>query len=61
MKNLLIRKRLSETGVKQWELAQKLVMSEFTLSRKLREELDESTQQEYLSNIDQIIRERTEA
>lgn len=58
MKNLVIRKQLSESGVKQWELAKKLTISEFTLSRKLREELDEVTRKEYLNSIDEIAKER---
>lgn len=39
MKNEMIRKALKDAGMKQWELAEKMGVSEYTLSRKLRHEL----------------------
>lgn len=53
-KNNLIRKQLEDFGVKQWELAEMLGISEFTLSRKLRKEL---TQEETARILD-LIRNR---
>ena len=58
MKNLQLRQILTQRNVKQWQLAKKIGINEFTLSRHLREELDEETRREYLQYIDEIIKER---
>lgn len=55
MKNNEIKAVLKEANMKQWQLAEMLQMSEFTLSRKLRNELSESEKKEI---IDLIQRER---
>ncbi len=54
MKNQELRKALTENNVKQWELAKKIGINEFTLSRKLREELDLNTKETYLQYIVEI-------
>ena len=41
MANLEIRTALMNTGMRQWELAELLNISEFNLSRKFRKELPE--------------------
>lgn len=41
MKNVEIRMALFEANMKQWELAELLGITEFTLSRKLRKELSD--------------------
>lgn len=51
MKNKVIRKVLKDSGMKQWELAEKLGISEFTLSRKLRNELPQEEQERLLNLI----------
>lgn len=51
MKNEVIRKVLKDSGMKQWELAEKLGISEFTLSRKLRNELPQEEQERLLNLI----------
>lgn len=42
MANVDIKVALKKANMKQWELAELLEMSEFTLSRKMRRELPES-------------------
>ena len=51
MKNEEIRTALKEAGLKQWELADMMDISEFTLSRKLRSELPEDMKQHLLELI----------
>ena len=46
-----IREALKEADLKQWELAQMLNISEFTLSRKMRTELPEDMKQKILELI----------
>lgn len=41
MKNALIREALKEYNLKQWELADLLGISEYTLCKRLRKELPE--------------------
>ena len=57
MNNIEIRKALLETNMKQWELAELLGITEWTLSRKLRKELPEDKKEEIL---DLINKERGE-
>lgn len=58
MKNLDIRKKLKEANIKQWELADKLIISEMTLVRKLRYELPEVEKQKIFSVIEEIAVEK---
>lgn len=51
MKNSKIKIKLAETGMKQWELARLLDLSESALSRKLRDELTEEEQNEIVNLI----------
>lgn len=51
MKNEMIRKALKDSGMKQWELAEMLGISEFTLSRKLRNELPQEEKERILNLI----------
>ena len=51
MKNIKIRQVLLETGVKHYQLAELMGLSEFTLSRKLRNELPEAEQERIIALI----------
>lgn len=44
MRNIRIRRKLFEVGMKQWELARLMEISESQLSRKLRLELPQEEQ-----------------
>lgn len=55
MKNLEIRRKLKETKVMQWQVADELGVSEMTLVRKLRYELPEEEKQKIFSIIDKIL------
>ena len=50
--NQEIRDRLDECGIKQYDLARMLGITEFTLSRKLREELPEDQKKKILELIE---------
>lgn len=52
MKNEMIREALTAAGMKQWELAERLEISEFTLCRWLRHELPQEKQAEIVAVID---------
>ena len=41
MTNIKIRKALKDKGMRQWQLAKLMGINEFSLSRKLREELSD--------------------
>jgi len=56
MSNLEIREALQKSKMKQWQLADLLGMSEFTLSRKLRKELSKADKEK----IKQIINAHVE-
>lgn len=58
MQNQEIRNMLKESGVRQWQIADKLNISEFTLSRMLRYELPEQEKQRILSAMDEIKADR---
>ena len=47
MENLEIRRKLKETKVMQWQVADELGVSEMTLVRKLRYELPEAEKQKF--------------
>ena len=51
MKNLNIRQVLMEVGMKNYQLAELMGISEFTLSRRLRNELPEEEQLRIVSII----------
>ena len=52
MKNECIREELKKRNLKQWELAKMLGVSEFTLTRRLREELPEEEKKKILEVIE---------
>lgn len=58
MENLEIRKKLKERKVLQWQVADKLGVSEMTLVRKLRYELPEAEKQKIFSVIEEIAVEK---
>lgn len=58
MENLEIRRKLKATKVMQWQVADKLGVSEMTLVRKLRYELPEAEKQKILSIIEEITVEK---
>ena len=51
MNNIRIRTRMLEAGIKQWQLAKLLKMSEPSMSRLLRRELPEEKQDEIIGLI----------
>ncbi|MGI6152973.1 MAG: hypothetical protein ACOYJB_03945 [Christensenellaceae bacterium] len=59
MKNFELRKLAHECGVKLWEIADYLGISEPTMTRLLRHELPEQKRQELIAAIDQIRREKS--
>lgn len=54
MENLEIRRKLKETKVMQWQVADELGVSEMTLVRKLRYELPKAEKQKIFSIIEKI-------
>jgi len=54
MKNLDIRRKLKEAKIMQWQLADKLGVSEMTLIRKLRYELTEEEKQKIFTIIKEL-------
>ncbi len=58
MANLKIRIALLENGIKQWELAKMLGVSEMTIVRRLRNELPEEEQARYIRMIENYSGER---
>lgn len=57
MHNKNVRKELLDASMKNYELADLMGITEFTLSRKLRKELSEDEQQEIIM----LIRQNTKA
>ena len=53
MNNAKIRIKMIETGMKQWEVARLLGMSESVLSRRLRDELPEDEQDRIVALIEE--------
>lgn len=51
MKNMKIRKALMDAGMKNYQLAELMGISEFTLSRRLRNELPEAEQERIIALI----------
>lgn len=54
MENQEIRKVLKGNGVRQWELAEILGVSEWTLCRKLRRELNDAQKAEIFAAIEKL-------
>ena len=48
MKNLQIRVQATEAGVRLWEIAEEMGITDSSFSRKLRRELDPETKQRIL-------------
>lgn len=61
MCNAEIRQEMKKCGVRQWQVAEALEMSEGLLSRKMRRELDPETKEAVLSAIDRIVSENAQA
>ena len=61
MANKIIRDELKARGVRHWELAAALGVSEQTLVRWLRFELDEERQLEMLMKIEEIAKRKERA
>lgn len=55
MNNIRIRMSLIEHGLKQWELASILNVSESQLSRTLRTELPEEEQNRIIAKIEEVV------
>lgn len=58
MKNVEIRSAYMQAGIKQWQLAEALGISETCLSRKLRKELPPEEKRRILEAIDRLAQER---
>ena len=58
MANKIIREELKERGVRHWELAHELGVSEQTLVRWLRFELSEDRQLDMLMRIEEITKRK---
>lgn len=58
MANKIIRDELKTRGVRHWELAAALGVSEQTMVRRLRFELDEDCQLEMLMKIEEIAKRK---
>lgn len=54
MNNLELRTKARRNGVRLWEIADKLGVSEPTITRKLRRELPDNEKQRILAIIDEI-------
>ena len=60
MKNVEIRSAYMLAGIKQWQLADAMGISETHLSRKLRKELPQEEKQTILEIIDRLSKEKQE-
>ena len=61
MANKIVRDELKSRGVRHWELAHALGVSEQTLVRWLRFELSEDKQIKMLEKIEEIVKDKEEA
>ena len=61
MANMIVREELKQRGVRHWELAHALGVSEQTLVRWLRFELSEDKQVDMLEKIEAIVKEKENA
>lgn len=57
-RNIDIKKRLKNNGISYFELAELFGVSEMTIFRKLRKDLDKSEKEEINKAIDEIISKR---
>ena len=57
MENILIRRTAAAAGVRLWQIAEKLGMSDASFSRKLRLELPEGEQKKIFAIIETIAKE----
>lgn len=60
MRNEQIRTVMHRSGVKQWEVAEQLGISEFTYSRWLRTELPDSKRVQILQAIEDVKKQKNE-
>ena len=60
MKNVEIRSAYMLAGIKQWQLAEAMGISETHLSRKLRKELPQEEKQNILEIIERLSKEKLE-
>lgn len=58
MLNADIRKTAQESGVRLWEVAERLGIADSTFSRKLRHELPDAEKQRIFAIIDDIVRQQ---
>lgn len=61
LENTAIRTRAKEKGVRLWELAEIMGISEPTITRRLRRELPAEQQEKMLALIDEIAAEKKSA
>ena len=61
MANKIVRDELKQSGVRHWELAHELGVSEQTLVRWLRFELDEDRQLDMLEKVETIAKRKETA
>lgn len=61
MSNQVIRETIKATGVKQWEIAEEMGISEFTLSRKLRRDLPDIEKAEIMRAIERLAMDKITA
>lgn len=54
MANEAIREKVKATGVRYWEVAERIGVSDVTLCRQMRRELPEARQQLILQAIDEL-------
>lgn len=57
--NSEIRVKILTTGVKQWQIAEKMGIADTSLSRKLRYELSEKEKIKILAIIDELAKKET--
>ena len=58
MENLKVRQKAKCSGVKLWEIAERVGITDSNFSRKLRRELSEAERDRLLAIIDAIVTER---
>lgn len=58
MKNFEVKEAIENANLYQWQVANALNISEFTLSRRLRNELTSKEKEEILNAIEKLKKER---
>ncbi|MGM9628990.1 MAG: hypothetical protein ACI3V4_13040 [Faecousia sp.] len=61
MENVEIRSAFMKAGIKQWQVAETLGISETTFSKKLRHELPQDEKKNILTIIDRMAQKKLEA